>query len=539
MGEEEWKAVGRIIVDGYKLMDYFPIKLAEQLFEDALFGESRADLIEEYLHTVSPVEQTVLRNAMGSFNDIDLEELCDIRVPTIALSCQQLETLEELSRKFCRDQSFDVGNQSLKQLSISQVQSLTRSMTKKLATITVKYPHGERSKYVNTEPEKSALKAMMNSKKPEAIMKHYRKNDKYKDAIVNVVKKEIQKEINVLVSRNGNVFQNQSSENLLKFDWTAVSHEFQAKAPYLHNILCGAANLDLRTKKKLPGVITSAAILLYTRSQGLNQLQYILGLIADKCGMTKEGLKILHDLGVVVSPTSIMKKKKQLVKQQEKQIMETVSTYVNHKQEFTRNASGLSPTAGLESDTEVTSLAACGDSETQGLPCHAAVVESEADKTQYHTVRIGRSGCVPDKRKKYTLGYNNSCDDMFPHVLAMSSYTSVSTARKKGFQCGQCGSSPLNVIMDATTLAYRKDLKFWSINLQNATSEKVQVPYTNLDETVDMGDEERSTRSAKYELPIYHKTGKTKYTIGSIYLTALFSGLLLPQQTERPIANHL
>lgn len=76
-----------------------------------------------------------LRNAMGSFNDVDLEELCDIRVPTIALSCQQLETLEELSRKFCRDQSFDVGNQSLKQLCISQVQSLTRSMTKKLATV--------------------------------------------------------------------------------------------------------------------------------------------------------------------------------------------------------------------------------------------------------------------------------------------------------------------------------------------------------------------------------------------------------------------
>lgn len=123
----------------------------------------------------------------------------------------------------------------------------------------------------------------------------------------------------------------------------------------MHNILCGATNLDLRTKKKkLPGVITSAAILLYTRSQGLNQLQYILGLIEDKCGMTKEGLKILHDLGVVVSPTSIMKKKKQIVKQHEKQIMETVTTYVNHKQEFTRNASGLSPTAGLESDTEVT-----------------------------------------------------------------------------------------------------------------------------------------------------------------------------------------
>lgn len=41
---------------------------------------------------------------------------------------------------------------------------------------------------------------------------------------------------------------------------------------------------------------------------------------------------------------------------------------------------------------------------------------------------------------------------------------------EKGFQCGQCGSSPVNVIMDATTLAHRKDLKFWSSNLQNATS---------------------------------------------------------------------
>lgn len=58
-----------------------------------------------------------------------------------------------------------------------------------------------------------------------SIMKHYRTHDKYKDAIVNVVKKEIQKEINVLVSRNGNVFQNKSLENLLEFDWTAVSHE--------------------------------------------------------------------------------------------------------------------------------------------------------------------------------------------------------------------------------------------------------------------------------------------------------------------------
>lgn len=66
---------------------------------------------------------------------------------------------------------------------------------------------------------------------------------------------------------------------------------------------------------------------------------------------------------------------------------------------------------------------------------------------------------------------------------------------------------------------------------------KLILIHRNLDEAVDMGDGERSTRSAKYELPIYHKTGKRKYTTGSIHLTALVSGLFSPQQTERLIAN--
>lgn len=93
MGEEEWKSVGRIIVEGYALMDYFPIKLAKPLFEDALFGESRADLIEEFLHTVSPVEQTVLRSAMDSLKDVDFEELCDI---LSSHDCLKLPTSENI-----------------------------------------------------------------------------------------------------------------------------------------------------------------------------------------------------------------------------------------------------------------------------------------------------------------------------------------------------------------------------------------------------------------------------------------------------------
>lgn len=66
---------------------------------------------------------------------------------------------------------------------------------------------------------------------------------------------------------------------------------------------------------------------------------------------------------------------------------------------------------------------------------------------------------------------------------------------------------------------------------------KLVMLHKNLDSAVDMGDGERSVRSAKYELPIYNKTNKTKYSIGSIHLTALTSGLLPAGQEERLIAN--
>lgn len=61
--------------------------------------------------------------------------------------------------------------------------------------------------------------------------------------------------------------------------------------------------------------------------------------------------------------------------------------------------------------------------------------------------------------------------------------------------------------------------------------------HRNLDSAVDMGDGPRSVRSAKYETPLYNKTGKTKYLIGSIHLTSLTSGTLSNDQTERLVHN--
>lgn len=76
MGEVEWRTVGKVKVDGYKLIKYFLFKLT--LFKDALFGEIWTYLTDELLRAVIPVEQTVLRNAIDNFNDADFEELCDV-----------------------------------------------------------------------------------------------------------------------------------------------------------------------------------------------------------------------------------------------------------------------------------------------------------------------------------------------------------------------------------------------------------------------------------------------------------------------------
>ncbi|XP_053390807.1 uncharacterized protein LOC128553655 [Mercenaria mercenaria] len=61
--------------------------------------------------------------------------------------------------------------------------------------------------------------------------------------------------------------------------------------------------------------------------------------------------------------------------------------------------------------------------------------------------------------------------------------------------------------------------------------------HKNLDSAVDMGDGYRVVRSAKYETPIYNKTHKIKYFIGSVHLTAMVSGTLPVHQTKRLIAN--
>ncbi|CAG2251711.1 unnamed protein product [Mytilus edulis] len=66
---------------------------------------------------------------------------------------------------------------------------------------------------------------------------------------------------------------------------------------------------------------------------------------------------------------------------------------------------------------------------------------------------------------------------------------------------------------------------------------KLTALHKNLDTAVDMGDGFRSVRSAKYELPIFNKTGKVKYTIGCTHLITMTSGTMPADITERLVAN--
>ncbi|WAQ95109.1 hypothetical protein MAR_007580, partial [Mya arenaria] len=66
---------------------------------------------------------------------------------------------------------------------------------------------------------------------------------------------------------------------------------------------------------------------------------------------------------------------------------------------------------------------------------------------------------------------------------------------------------------------------------------KLTILHKNLDSAVDMGDGEKCVRSAKYELPVYNKTNKTKYLINSVHLIALTKEVLPHDQRERLVAN--
>ncbi|XP_053388275.1 uncharacterized protein LOC128551441 [Mercenaria mercenaria] len=192
--------------------------------------------------------------------------------------------------------------------------------------VCVKYQGQERSRILTDEIQQSVVKCILNKKPALTITKHFARDPNYKAAMVQTVAKEINKEASMLPKKRESALKSNSVKDFLNFKWKTQIETLTQKLPTLMLIL--TQMMGDKLKYRSPHVVVGVCVLLYARCQQLNLLQYILGLTYDRCGLNKEGLSILHAIGLSVSYTSIHNKRKHLVKQQEKKIDNVVRKYV-------------------------------------------------------------------------------------------------------------------------------------------------------------------------------------------------------------------
>uniref|UniRef100_A0A8W8J6B5 Uncharacterized protein n=1 Tax=Magallana gigas TaxID=29159 RepID=A0A8W8J6B5_MAGGI len=67
------------------------------------------------------------------------------------------------------------------------------------------------------------------------------------------------------------------------------------------------------------------------KNHQFSQIHHVIGFVLDQCGATKEAISILHDMGISVTHSTILKKRKILVKQQEDRIKATAQAYTEQR----------------------------------------------------------------------------------------------------------------------------------------------------------------------------------------------------------------
>lgn len=91
--QEEWQAVARVFVVGWKQAGYFPVKLAIPFLEEVLYGSTTSSFKDSLLLYVSQEERSVLLKALEDFNSVDTDELLDV---LDAHECKQVPTKDTL-----------------------------------------------------------------------------------------------------------------------------------------------------------------------------------------------------------------------------------------------------------------------------------------------------------------------------------------------------------------------------------------------------------------------------------------------------------
>lgn len=124
---------------------------------------------------------------------------------------------------------------------------------------------------------------MLNNASIKAVLKNFSQKENCRKEMLGIVNNVITSEIKEISKSDCELFK-------LSFDWHDWEREsqlLQQKAPYLFSVLSNV--ICLREKQQnLPPMLTALAVLLYGRSQNMNQLQYKLGFNLQKCGLNRE-----------------------------------------------------------------------------------------------------------------------------------------------------------------------------------------------------------------------------------------------------------
>lgn len=90
---EEWQAVARIMVVGWKQARYLPVQLAAPFLEEVLYGTTTSICKDAFLQYVSDQERQVLQRALENFDSVETESLIEI---LDVHECYQLPTQDNL-----------------------------------------------------------------------------------------------------------------------------------------------------------------------------------------------------------------------------------------------------------------------------------------------------------------------------------------------------------------------------------------------------------------------------------------------------------
>lgn len=76
--EEEWEAIGRIILKGYLDVGYFPISISPTIFEECLFSKFESNILECFFLYIPLSEVNCIKQAIENFDSVDKDELIEI-----------------------------------------------------------------------------------------------------------------------------------------------------------------------------------------------------------------------------------------------------------------------------------------------------------------------------------------------------------------------------------------------------------------------------------------------------------------------------